>query len=390
MEAIGQLAGGVAHDFNNLLCVIIGYSECLLNGLPTDNPQCRFIQEIKNAGDRAASLTRQLLAFSRKQVLVPTVLSLNALVTSIERLLDRLIGEDIELTTALEPALEPIKADAGQIEQVIMNLAVNARDAMPMGGKLSIRTANVRLDAADLRKHPEVVPGPYTLLEVADNGCGMTPDVIARIFEPFFTTKEVGKGTGLGLATVYGVVKQSGGHIEVNSAPGHGTTFKVYLPCVAGQAAPTLVDATVAKLPRGTETILLVEDEHGVRGMVREVLATCGYEVIEASNGAEAMDAVELHKGNIHLLLTDVVMPRMSGGNAAQLLVALRPSMKVLFMSGYTDSNLVRNGISNGEVDCIFKPFKPDALACTVREVLDRKDGRWRRPKIAAPAPNRN
>ncbi len=371
LEAVGRLAGGVAHDFNNLLCIITGYSDLLLTMVPPEEKSHDFIKEIKQAGERAASLTQQLLAFSRKQMLKPTVLNLNTLVTNMQRMLGRLIGEDIELTATLDPALHPIQADPGQIEQILLNLGVNARDAMPKGGKLAIATANVRLDA--LREHPEVKPGPYAALLLTDTGCGMPSAVMSHIFEPFFTTKDFGKGTGLGLATVYGIVKQSGGHIEVQSEVGQGTTFRIFLPGLENAHAAEAKPAAAPAVQRGTETILLVEDENGVRSMARQVLEQSGYTVLEAADGGAALTQVETHRGPIHLLLTDVVMPRVSGGRVAQLLTPQRPNMKVLYMSGYTDSDLMRNGIVTGQVDCLLKPFSPADLARTVREVLDRK-----------------
>jgi len=373
MQAVGQLAGGVAHDFNNLLCVIIGCSDVLLGGLTGDDKRHGYVQEIKKAGERAASLTRQLLAFSRKQMLMPCILNLNSLVTNLDKLLLRLIGEDIELITALDPNLHPVKADPGQMEQILMNLAVNARDAMPQGGKLTIMTSNVDLDEPYTRDHAEVRPGPYVELAVKDTGCGMTEEVLARIFEPFFTTKEVGKGTGLGLATVYGIVKQSGGHIDVLSIPGQGSAFKVYLPGTGGRTQSS-ADATVhLDIPSGTETVLLVEDEEGVRALSRQVLQDNGYEVLEARDGLEALTMSANHAGPIHLLLTDVVMPKLSGSALAERLMPLRPEMKLLFVSGFTESALVRNGVLTGEVECLLKPFTFDILARKVREVLDQK-----------------
>ncbi len=361
MEAVGRLAGGVAHDFNNLLTIINGYGEIVLAGLPEGNPVRGLVAQMKQAGDRAASLTRQLLAFSRQQVIVPQILDLNGVVTDAAKLLRRLIGEDIELTTALDPALGRVKADPGQVEQVLMNLAVNARDAMPAGGTLTVETANVERDG-----------GRYVLLRVADTGCGMDAATKARVFEPFFTTKGPGKGTGLGLSVVHGVVQQAGGRIEVDSEPGRGTTFRVYLP-LEENAVPRQKPAAVpVSSPGGTETLLLVEDEEAVRGLTRMTLEAGGYRVLEASHGAEALRLAERHAEPIHLLVTDVVMPGMSGRELADRLTASRPGLRVLYLSGYTDDAVVRNGVLEAGVAFLQKPFGVDALARKVREVLDR------------------
>lgn len=372
MEAVGRLAGGIAHDFNNLLCVIGGYSEIYLGKLRPDESLHEPLTEIHKAAQRAAGLTRQLLAFSRKQVMVPRILCLNALVTETQRMLARTIGEDIELATLLDSNLNEIKADSTQIEQVLLNLAVNARDAMPSGGKLTIQTSNVLLTRSDLRNHHGIEAGSYVLLEVRDTGCGMDETTKSHIFEPFFTTKEQGKGTGLGLATVYGIVKQSGGHIEVESAPGKGTLFSIFFRRFE-DTSPVEARPPLAAVPRGTETILLVEDEDGVRKMTRQILEARGFTVLEAQDGAEAIHMIEGHSDNIDLLLTDVVMPHMGGPCLAQAITNKRPRTKVLFMSGYTDSRLIRHGIGTGEVDCIFKPFVPDTLTTAVRAALDRK-----------------
>jgi PAS domain S-box-containing protein len=375
MEAVGQLAGGVAHDFNNLLTVINGYSEIMLQQLKPDDPNQKHVAEIKKAGDRAAALTHQLLAFSRQQVLAPQVLDLNQVTANVHTMLKRLIGEDIDLVTIPGQSLGRVKADQGQIEQTLLNLAVNARDAMPRGGKLTIETANVDLDEAYARNHVDVKPGPHVRLTVSDTGTGMDAETQKRIFEPFFTTKEKGKGTGLGLSTVFGIIKQSEGHIWVYSEPGHGTTFKVYLPRV--DKPPEVVGPAKAEpeQPRGTETILLVEDEPSVRLLVRTTLESKGYHVLESTNGAEALLVSQQHKGNFHLLLTDLVMPGISGRVLAEQMVTLQPELKVLFMSGYTDDAVVRHGGLEAGMAFIQKPFTPDALARKVREVLDASRG---------------
>jgi PAS domain S-box-containing protein len=370
MEVVGRLAGGVAHEFNNLLTVIMGYSEMLLGARPPTAPSHNLALEIRKAGERAASLTRQLLGFSRKQVLTPMVLDLNAVLAEMKTLLPRLIGEDIELAFALDPALGRVRADPGEIEQVIMNLVVNARDAMPRGGRLTIETRNQAPDESSARQHPEVPPGPHVLLAVGDTGCGMDPPTLARIFEPFFTTKEPGKGTGLGLATVYGIVKQSGGHIAVASEPGHGTTFTIYLPRVEAPLPASGVRPALPGLPRGTGTILLVEDEEGIRKLARLVLAAQGYTVLAARGGREALQICAQHPDTIHLLVTDVVMPEMSGGELAELLVARRPALRVLYLSGYTPDAVVRHGVREGGTAFLQKPFTPASLAGKVYEVL--------------------
>jgi PAS domain S-box-containing protein len=372
MEAIGKLAGGVAHDFNNLLTVIHGYSELLLNSLDQGSQFRQDVQEIMHASERASSLTRQLLAFSRKQVLQPKVLDLNAHVSNMDKMLRRMIGEDIELVTRLTKDLGRIKADPGQIEQAILNLAVNAKDAMLNGGKLTIETANVRLDETYARSRIGVTPGDYVMLSMSDTGVGMAPETQERIFEPFFTTKERGKGTGLGLSTVYGIVQQSGGNIWVYSEPGLGTTFKIYLPRIE-EGSESLRPAAVPTKPlQGSETILLVEDEAMVRKLAYTVLQRNGYKVLEASNGEEALDFVQGRNGNpIHLVVTDVVMPGMSGRQLADRLVSLRPEIKTLYMSGYTDDAIVHHGVLDPGIAYIQKPFTPEALASKVREILD-------------------
>jgi len=372
MEAIGKLAGGVAHDFNNLLTVIHGYSDLILSSLDQDSRLRQDVQEIMNASERASSLTRQLLAFSRKQVLQPKVLDLNTHVSNTDKMLRRMIGEDVELVTLLAKDLGRIKADPGQIEQVILNLAVNAKDAMLNGGKLTIETANVKLDESYARSHIGVTPGHYVMLSVSDTGVGMTPEIKERIFEPFFTTKEKGKGTGLGLSTVYGIVKQSGGNIWVYSEPGVGTTFKIYLPMIEESRDSVQSLAVSTKALQGSETILLVEDEEMVRKLACTVLQKYGYTVLEAPNGEEALRIVQGQNGNpIHLMVTDVVMPGMSGRQLVDRLLSLWPGMKVLYMSGYTDNAIVHHGVLDPGIAYIQKPFAPDALASKVREILD-------------------
>ncbi len=374
MEAVGQLAGGVAHDFNNILTVINGYSEMLLGEQEPDSPGYQMLEQISEAGRRAASLTSQLLAFSRKQVLQPKVVDLNDTVRTSEKMLRRLIGEDVRLTTTLATRLGHVKVDPGQMEQVIMNLAVNARDAMLDGGRVTIETADVNVDEEHAKTRAEIWPGRYALLSVSDTGTGMDEETKARIFEPFFTTKEVGKGTGLGLAMVHGIIKQSGGHIVVDSEPGRGTTFNIYLPAVEGLRATGKSHAG-ADVPRGAETILLVEDEEAVRRLAKMALRNAGYTVLEASHGGEAVRLAEAHKGPIHLLVSDVVMPEMGGRLLAERLSASRPGLKVLFVSGYTDDAVVRHGIVESEMFFLHKPFSPAGLSGKVREALDDKGG---------------
>ena len=370
MEAIGRLAGGVAHDFNNLLTAIMGYSELLLSGVGSEEARRRNTEQIKKAAERAAALTNQLLAFSRRQVLTMKVLDLNDVVVVLEPMLRRLIGEEITLVAILDRALKHTKADMGQIEQVIMNLVVNARDAMPRGGTLTIETANVELDQAYVDRHGLVPPGAYVKLTVSDTGCGMGAETQSHIFEPFFTTKEPGRGTGLGLSTVYGVIKQSGGYIWVYSEPGQGTTFKIYLP--RADEAITTIERSVMSVesPRGTETILLVEDDEAVRAVAEEALRLSGYTVLTARHSDEAFRLHGGCKGPIHLLITDVVMHGMGGCELAGRLVSARPAMKVLYMSGYTDDAVVRHGVLTEQMAFLQKPFTPDALARKVRDVL--------------------
>ncbi|MBI4241191.1 MAG: response regulator [Candidatus Rokubacteria bacterium] len=371
MEAIGRLAGGIAHDFNNLATVLKGRSQLLLRRLRPADPLRRDVQLMDETADRAAALTQQLLAFSRKQVLQPKVLDLNAVVANMDTLLRRLIGEDIDLVTVPGPGLGRVKADPSQLEQVIVNLAVNARDATPRGGRLTIETANVELDETYARRHVGVVPGPYVMLAVSDTGIGMDAETQSRIFEPFFTTKELGEGTGLGLATVYGIVNQSGGSIWVYSEPGQGATFKIYLPRVEEAADSIGSDKAQNAVPRGAETILIVEDNAAVRDVARDILRDHGYTVLEARHGDDALRICERHAGPIHLMVTDTVMPQMSGRELAERLTVVRPETKVLYVSGYTDNAIVHNGMLNAGVAFLQKPFTPDALARKVREVLD-------------------
>lgn len=371
MEAIGRLAGGVAHDFNNVITVVSGYGQMLFDG-NKDNPVLRdAADEVLKASDRAAALAGQLLAFSRRQVIQPKLVDLNAVVRDVERMLARVIGEDIELQTVLRSAAGVVKADPGQLGQVLLNLAVNARDAMPSGGKLTIETSDVMLDEGYVRAHTGVAPGPYVLLAVSDTGTGMDAETRAHLFEPFFTTKERGKGTGLGLSTVYGIVKQHGGDIWVYSEPGLGSTFKIYLPNVGVAAVRDHPGAVEAPLASGTETLLLVEDEDLVRTLVRDVLGQRGYRVLDADSGERALEIAGDYEGRIDLLVTDVVMPKMSGRDLAEALVLLRPEIKVLYLSGYTGQVVFDHGVLASSADFLEKPFTPQTLACKVREVLD-------------------
>ncbi len=373
-EAVGRLAGGVAHDFNNLLMTIKGASELLLQAFDPEDPRRDEVEEISKAAEQATSLTQQLLAFGRRQVLQPQVLDLNVIVSNMHKMLRRLIGEDIDLLTLSDLQLWPVKVDRGQIEQVLLNLAVNSRDAMPLGGKLTIELANVHLDEAYARWHVSVKPGPYVLVAVTDTGCGMDKENMSHLFEPFFTTKEKGKGTGLGLSTVFGIVKQSGGNIWAYSEPGRGTTFKVYLPRaeekiqqpIGGVTAPTVS-------PRGTETILLVEDEEEVRKLIGRILRNNGYTVLEAHHGAKALEISTRHEGAIDLMVTDVVMPQMSGRELADRLLLLRPGLRVLYMSGYPDNAIMHHGVLEPGTAYLQKPFSVSVLEQKVRGVLDAR-----------------
>jgi signal transduction histidine kinase/ActR/RegA family two-component response regulator len=370
LEAVGRLAGGIAHDFNNLLSVILSYSDMLRTELDADNPLRSGVDEIHQAGRRAAELTRQLLAFSRQQVLDPSILDLNAILGGVSNMLKRVLGEDVELRMALASGLGKVKADRGQIEQVVMNLVVNARDAMPGGGRLTIETADVDLDEAYASHHLEVQPGRYVMLAVSDTGMGMDRKTQANAFEPFFTTKERGKGTGLGLSTVHGIVKQSGGSIWLYSEPGSGTTFKIFLPVAEGAVEPAR-PAAVEAPARGSGTILLVEDEDQVRKVVCSMLRRAGYAVLEARAPDEALVIADQRQVHIDLLLTDVVMPRMNGRQLAERVLALRPGIKMLFMSGYTDDVILNHGVLDSGVAFIQKPLTPDALTRKVRQVIE-------------------
>ena len=375
MEAVGQLAGGIAHDFNNLLTAILGYCNLMRDDMPAEDPLRADLDEIHTAGERAASLTRQLLAFSRRQMLQPQVIDVNSVVQQLEKLLRRLISENVELVTALAPDLLNVRVDPASIEQILVNLTVNARDAMPRGGRLTIETANVDLDETFVIAHVPMKPARYVMIAVGDTGEGMDADTQARVFEPFFTTKEQGKGSGLGLATVYGMVKQGGGYIWVYSEPGHGTVFKVYFPPAEQRAKASDADNAGRRssdATHGWETVLLVEDEDAVRALAREVLRRHGYVVLEARHGVDALRMAERHPDDIHLMITDLVMPHMGGRDLVERLAAVRPKMKVLFMSGYTDHALMHRDLTPGTA-FLQKPFTPEAFARKVRSVLDRQ-----------------
>jgi signal transduction histidine kinase/CheY-like chemotaxis protein len=373
LETVGKLAGGVAHEFNSILTAIIGQSELLLGDLPAGSPLAQNATEISQAAGRAATLTRQLLAYGRKQFLQPETLDLNQVITSMEGMFRHLMGGDVDVRIVLAEGLRAVKADAGQIEQVIMNLAMNARDAMPNGGKLTLETANVSFDQERVGRDPELKPGDYVMLAITDTGTGMSAEVKARAFEPFFTTKGVGQGTGLGLSTCYGIIKQSGGHISVYSEPGQGTTFKIYLPQVEPQAKIPLQRLDSPDLPRGTETILLVEDDPALREMAATLLRRLGYTVLAAANGIEALSLKpQRDSGPIDLLFTDVVMPHMSGKELSERVRALYPHTRTLFTSGYTENAIVHQGVLNPGVTLLQKPFTPSALALKLREVLDQ------------------
>ena len=378
LAAIGRLAGGVAHDFNNLLTVIVGNSELALEHLPSDHPARPLVEETGRSADRAADLTRQLLAFSRRQLLRPQILDVNAIVTGLVTMLRRLVGEDLDLQLHLAPNLDRISADKGQIEQILTNLVVNARDAMPRGGRLTIETVNVELDDAYVKQHVSGQPGPHVMLAVTDTGMGMSRATQAQIFDPFFTTKALGHGTGLGLATVYGIVKQSGGTIWVYSEPGRGTIFKIYFPRGEAPAEPAAPQARVRAATRGSETILVVEDEDRVRLLVTEVLTRAGYTVLASADVAGALDWSQRYTGTIHLLLTDVVMPGQSGRDLAAQLVTARPGIQVLYMSGYTGNAIAHHGIIESDASLIDKPFTPEGLCQRVRELLDDAAARGR------------
>jgi two-component system, cell cycle sensor histidine kinase and response regulator CckA len=385
MEAIGRLAGGVAHDFNNLLSIILSYSELLGSRLPPDSPVVDGLREIEHAAEQAAALTAQLLAFGRKQLLAPSVVDLNVVVSGMRDMLVRLVGEDIEVRVRLAPELRRVEVDRRQVEQVLLNLVVNARDAMPEGGTLVVEVDNVDLGDEYAAQHPGVVPGPHAMLSVADTGIGMDASTRARLFEPFFTTKEIGKGTGLGLSTVFGIVQQSGGSISVESEVGEGARFRVYFPSVDAQAEFPATEP-VHRDAGGTETILLVEDDAQVRSLVQSLLKARGYSVLDAANAREAEFLSEQFSGEIHMLLTDVVMPKVNGRKLAEMLAVSRPAMRTLFMSGYTDDAVVRNGVGATGAALLQKPITPRALAEKVRQVLDAAPLSSRAGLLARPA----
>lgn len=376
LEAIGKLAGGIAHDFNNLLTVIRGYGEICLEDLPEGHPLMESIQEMKKASESGARLVGQLLAFSRRQIMEMRVVDLSTILQDLGKMLDPIIGNNIQLRTVLAEHLGGVKTDVSQIEQVIMNLVINARDAMPSGGKLTVETANIDLDENYCQNQADVKPGHYVMISVSDTGCGIPPQIIERIFEPFFTTKPVGQGTGLGLSTVYGIVKQCGGHVEVNSNPGWGTTFKVYLPRIDEPAESHVALPVSPELLKGSETVFVIEDNAGVRKFIRDALQRYGYEILEASNGENAIGIIGDHSDKrVHLLLTDVVIPGMNGRECAERLTSFHPEMKVLYMSGHTEGAIVHQGVLEPGVAFLQKPFTPKLLAQEVRHVLDNSIG---------------
>jgi len=372
LEAIGRLAGGVAHDFNNILSIIMGHGELLLATAGDDERARNGLEQIRRAADRAASLTQQLLAFSRKQVLQPKVLDLNEAVAEVQKMLSRVIGEDIQLVASLHPSLVPVKADPGQVEQVLMNLAINARDAMPHGGKLMMETSNVDV-GLELARDLELVHGEYVMLKVTDSGHGMDAETVLHIFEPFFTTKPMGKGTGLGLSTVYGIVKQSGGSIQVESEAGRGTTFRIYLPVADGAMSKRQESIVGEKIAGGTETILLAEDEPDLRELARIFLEGYGYKVLEAESAERAIQTASVFPGRIDLLLTDVIMPGLSGSQLAESILKQRPQTKIVYMTGYTDDMVVQHKVLEPGVKLLQKPFGKAELALKVRSTLDGK-----------------
>jgi two-component system cell cycle sensor histidine kinase/response regulator CckA len=371
MEAVGRLAGGVAHDFNNLLTVISGYTEMILDDLPPTDRLREPVLMMRQAGEQAAALTSQLLAFSRRQVIEPQVLELNTVVSNLTKMLRRLIGEDIELSVALNPALDRVRVDPRQVEQILMNLAVNARDAMPDGGRVTIETANVTVDEHFAQTTPGVTPGRYVLLAVTDSGHGMDESTRSKIFEPFFTTKDPGKGTGLGLAMVYGIVQQAKGHIEVYSEVGHGTAFKMYLPSVDGGAVPSIQEEDLTAAMHGTETILLVEDAEGVRALLADVLTMYGHQVLVARDGEEGVRLSEEHQGPVDLIVTDIVMPRLGGRELVERVSLQRPKIRALYLSGYTDEAVMRHGVLEAGAAFLQKPFTARQLMTKVRQILD-------------------
>ncbi|MBZ5725162.1 MAG: PAS domain S-box protein [Acidobacteriia bacterium] len=373
MEAVGRLAGGVAHDFNNMLTVIAGYNRMILDELSPLDPLRGYAEEVLKAADRAGALTNQLLSFSRRQIMQPRVINVNTVIAQTEKMLRRLIGEDIELALGLDAHVGNIKADPNHVEQAIVNLAVNARDAMPLGGRLTLETGNMHLDENYARTHMGVTPGDFVMIAVSDNGHGMDAETRRRIFEPFFTTKEKGKGTGLGLATVYGMVKQTGGDIWVYSEPGRGTTFKLYFPRVADPLSENQQGDGGHTKTSATETILVVEDEKAVRDLTVKMLTQMGYTILTAASGAEAIEICHAHPGAISLLLTDVVMPNMSGRQLADVLLASRPAMRVLYLSGYTEDTVVHHGVLDSGVDFLPKPFSREVLSRKLRAVLSRR-----------------